>query len=200
MWVARGCQVRGEDGVLAAACCIYPCVPLLRPEYILAARDKMVQTGKSYCFPVLPFEAPIQRALRLGADGVEMFDPRQEKPDERRKQELQRRQGLKKEVGRPDKDQRDDTRASSQEEQSNKKSDKPGPALDVASTPQDRDAKSQEDRGVEPILAVHGGIHRHRARYRRRAKRNVREGDQNSGNPTKHQDGPKSELHRETLA
>jgi pseudaminic acid cytidylyltransferase len=69
------CLDAGLAGTDGAACCIYPCVPLLRPASIVAARRRMIERGALYCVPVLRFEAPIQRALRLVDGGLEMFDP-----------------------------------------------------------------------------------------------------------------------------
>ena len=67
------CQAQGWD--IGAVCCIYATAPLLQPESLRAALEKMTTTGKSFCFPVAAFEAPIQRALKLTDDGIEMFDP-----------------------------------------------------------------------------------------------------------------------------
>ena len=58
-----------------AACCIYATVPLLQATYLLQAFEKMREAGKHFCFPVATFPAPIQRALKLTPQGVEMFAP-----------------------------------------------------------------------------------------------------------------------------
>jgi pseudaminic acid cytidylyltransferase len=74
--IAHGVRWCDEEGwPLAAVCCIYATAPLLQPETLRTAFAKMAQTGKSFCFPVTAFEAPIQRALKLVGDGIEMFDP-----------------------------------------------------------------------------------------------------------------------------
>ena len=59
-----------------AVCCIYPGVPLLRASDLRAALDLLLAGGCDYAFPVLPFDSPIQRALRRGPQGqVQPFDP-----------------------------------------------------------------------------------------------------------------------------
>lgn len=56
-------------------CCIYPGVPLIRVGD-LASALALVREGAPYAFPVAAFPSPIQRALRLGADGtVRPFQP-----------------------------------------------------------------------------------------------------------------------------
>ena len=59
------------------ACCIYPCVPLLRTDDLAAALRLLEESGgRGYAFPVTPFSSAIQRALRRAADGrVEPFHP-----------------------------------------------------------------------------------------------------------------------------
>lgn len=50
-------------------CCIYPGVPLL-PADAIAQGLALLEAGHcAYVFPVLPFRAPIQRALRRESDG-----------------------------------------------------------------------------------------------------------------------------------
>lgn len=59
-----------------AVCCIYPGVPLLKASDLRLALDLLEAGGCDYAFPVLPFESPIQRALRRGPQGqVQPFDP-----------------------------------------------------------------------------------------------------------------------------
>jgi pseudaminic acid cytidylyltransferase len=58
--------------------CLYPASPLMRAGDVRDAHDMLVATGADYCFPVTTFPSPIQRALRIRADGrVEMFEPQQ---------------------------------------------------------------------------------------------------------------------------
>lgn len=71
-----GCRRLGWP--VKRACCIYPCVPLLDPADIGAARDLLQEgNGKGYVFPVAPFPSAILRALRREADGtITPFDTR----------------------------------------------------------------------------------------------------------------------------
>lgn len=58
-------------------CCLYPACPLLEADDLREALDLLRSTQSPYVFPVLPFPAPIQRALRRADDGrTEPFDPR----------------------------------------------------------------------------------------------------------------------------
>jgi pseudaminic acid cytidylyltransferase len=58
-------------------CCLYPACPLLEPGDLQQALQMLEATHAPYVFPVLPFPAPIQRALRRAEDGrTEPFDPR----------------------------------------------------------------------------------------------------------------------------
>lgn len=45
-------------------CCIYPGVPMIDPADLVAAREQLMATSAGYAFPVAPFPAAIQRALR----------------------------------------------------------------------------------------------------------------------------------------
>lgn len=57
-------------------CCIYPGCPLLEPGDLRAGLALLEEGSSAYAFPVLPFPAPIQRALRRRADGsTEPFQP-----------------------------------------------------------------------------------------------------------------------------
>lgn len=52
------------------ACCIYPGVPMIDPEDLVRAMAALeVAGGEGYVFPVAPFPAAIQRALRQCDDG-----------------------------------------------------------------------------------------------------------------------------------
>jgi pseudaminic acid cytidylyltransferase len=55
------------DGV--PVCCIYACVPFLAPADLVAGLALLETEVAPYAFPVTAFPSPIQRALRLGADG-----------------------------------------------------------------------------------------------------------------------------------
>ncbi len=72
----RQCQNGGWDP--HEVCCIYPGVPFIRASDLAAALQLLRQRdGSGYVFPVTPFPAAIQRALRRSSDGgVEPFDSR----------------------------------------------------------------------------------------------------------------------------
>ena len=68
--VAHALQALGDGGWHARqVCCIYPCVPLLRPRELVDALEMLERDGVPYVFPVVAFESPIQRALRRSSDG-----------------------------------------------------------------------------------------------------------------------------------
>ncbi len=69
-WLAKhGCSAE-------IACCIYATAPFLTPEDLRRGYDDLIRTGKTYAFSVTSFEFPIQRAVRITADGdVVPFDP-----------------------------------------------------------------------------------------------------------------------------
>jgi pseudaminic acid cytidylyltransferase len=69
-WLAEhGCNAE-------IACCIYATAPFLTPEDLRRGYDDLIRTGKTYAFSVTSFEFPIQRAVRITADGgVVPFDP-----------------------------------------------------------------------------------------------------------------------------
>ncbi len=59
------------------ACCIYACVPLLKPSDLVACHDQLAAAGGTgFAFPVAAFASPIQRALRRDPEGrAQPFDP-----------------------------------------------------------------------------------------------------------------------------
>lgn len=59
---------RGAEAELV--CCIYPAVPFLQIEDLRAGLELIERHRADYVFPVTPFPAAIQRALRLGEGGV----------------------------------------------------------------------------------------------------------------------------------
>jgi pseudaminic acid cytidylyltransferase len=58
-------------------CCLYPGVPMIDPADLTAARERLAATGASYAFPVAPFPAAIQRALRRDKEtgAAQPFNP-----------------------------------------------------------------------------------------------------------------------------
>ena len=70
-------QCRALGWPVELACCLYPAIPLVRPEdirealHLLETHDRL-----GYTFPVTPFPSAIQRALKRATDGrVEPFHP-----------------------------------------------------------------------------------------------------------------------------
>jgi len=69
------------------ACCIYATAPLLKPTYLREGLKLLENSEGSYSFSVVPFDAPIQRALRINPDNeIEMIWPENEN---RRSQDLE---------------------------------------------------------------------------------------------------------------
>lgn len=67
---------RDHEQLPTHVCCIYPTAPLLQSSSLSNAYELLVQSGKLFCFGAASFGHPIQRALRIGSDGVvSMFDP-----------------------------------------------------------------------------------------------------------------------------
>lgn len=60
----------GERGALPEhVCCLYATAPFVQPRYLREGFDRLVASGRSFAFSVTGFEFPIQRALRIDADG-----------------------------------------------------------------------------------------------------------------------------------
>jgi N-acylneuraminate cytidylyltransferase len=68
------CRSNGEQ--VEHACCIYATAPFLQPRYLREGFDKLTATGKAFAFSVTSFPFPIQRAIKIAADGsIEPFFP-----------------------------------------------------------------------------------------------------------------------------
>jgi pseudaminic acid cytidylyltransferase len=60
-------------------CCVYPCVPLLRPGDLSDALALLEGSDADFCFPVVAFPSAVQRALRRAPDGrMSPLDPAHE--------------------------------------------------------------------------------------------------------------------------
>lgn len=69
----KACLERGW--VFDRICCVYPCVPFLQSSDLGKALQNLVDHQASYCFPIAQYPSPIQRALRLSAQGkIESFN------------------------------------------------------------------------------------------------------------------------------
>jgi pseudaminic acid cytidylyltransferase len=56
-------------------CCIYPCAPLIQINKLKQAYELFIEKKYNTVFPVIRYSNPIQRALKLVDDKVEMFYP-----------------------------------------------------------------------------------------------------------------------------
>lgn len=56
-------------------CCIYPTAPFVTPEILQQALSIMTEKGFDSILPVMRFSFPIQRALKLDEDRIELFNP-----------------------------------------------------------------------------------------------------------------------------
>ncbi len=51
-------------------CCIYPCVPFLQVLDLVESFQLFTSSDAQFCFPVVEFTSPIQRALTMNAQGT----------------------------------------------------------------------------------------------------------------------------------
>jgi pseudaminic acid cytidylyltransferase len=66
---AAGCDVQ-------FLCCLYPTAPFVTPEFLREGLAKLEASHYSYCFSVTAYGFPIQRAVRITAEGaVEACEP-----------------------------------------------------------------------------------------------------------------------------
>ena len=72
-------EVLAEYGKLGKkfdyACCIYPTAPFVTAARLNEAREKILQTGADAAVTITKFSYPIQRALKISGERVEMFWP-----------------------------------------------------------------------------------------------------------------------------
>jgi pseudaminic acid cytidylyltransferase len=61
------CKELGWD--FETVCCIYPCVPFLRAIQLIDSLDLYNSSRASFCFPVIEYPSPIQRALTMDSHG-----------------------------------------------------------------------------------------------------------------------------------
>lgn len=60
---------------LEAVCCIYATAPLLKEKYLQDGYKKLINSKLNYVFSATTFAFPIQRAIKLNANAVEMLYP-----------------------------------------------------------------------------------------------------------------------------
>ncbi len=74
--IAHAIQATCEDiDSVEAVCCIYATAPFVQAKFLKEAYEKLVTCRSDYCFSATSFAFPIQRAIKLTNDGVEMFHP-----------------------------------------------------------------------------------------------------------------------------
>jgi pseudaminic acid cytidylyltransferase len=64
-----------RNHVYENVCCIYPCAPLIRKEFIFNAFEIMKLNNYDTVFPIVQYGNQIQRALKLKDNRIEMFYP-----------------------------------------------------------------------------------------------------------------------------
>jgi len=65
---------RGES--VEYVCCIYATAPFVQANFLRQGFEELIASGRSFSFSVTTFPFPIQRAIRIRADGaVEAFSP-----------------------------------------------------------------------------------------------------------------------------
>jgi N-acylneuraminate cytidylyltransferase len=66
----------GQGELVNQVCCLYATAPFITPEDLRRGLEVLMATGSDYAFSVTDYPFPIQRAIRLTAQGrVEMFHP-----------------------------------------------------------------------------------------------------------------------------
>jgi pseudaminic acid cytidylyltransferase len=69
-------ELEKSGKIVTAACCIYPCVPLLNEVDIRDSWQLLQKASSFYSFPIAEFPSAIQRALKRNLNGViEPFSP-----------------------------------------------------------------------------------------------------------------------------
>lgn len=67
-------MLQEQDSDYDLGCCIYPTAPFVKSHLLNEGLKKLIDENFDTVFPVLPFEAPIQRALRINAhDRIELI-------------------------------------------------------------------------------------------------------------------------------
>jgi pseudaminic acid cytidylyltransferase len=62
--------------IVEYVCCIYPCVPFLQVDDLIAALDLAKARKADFVYPVTEYSHPIQRAMRILSNGkMELFKP-----------------------------------------------------------------------------------------------------------------------------
>lgn len=67
--------LKRRGGVFDAGCCVYPVTPLLRPERLIEAMDRLKNTDADFVLAALRYPHPVQRAFSLCKDRVDLIMP-----------------------------------------------------------------------------------------------------------------------------
>ena len=59
-------------------CCLYPTAPFVTAKSLNEGYQKLITNNKTTVFPVVPFSYPIQRALKIVNDNIELYQPEHE--------------------------------------------------------------------------------------------------------------------------
>jgi len=62
-------EYRKKGRVFDEFCCVFPCVPLLNGGILKQAYDRFKKTDADILMPVVRFSFPVQRALKIDAEG-----------------------------------------------------------------------------------------------------------------------------------
>lgn len=69
-------EMRRQGFVATDVCCLYATAPFTQGADIHRAYQEFLASGAQYLFPMMPFPAPIERAMRRASDGrISMISP-----------------------------------------------------------------------------------------------------------------------------
>lgn len=63
------CECEKIGWEISLVCCIYPCVPLIQVDDLVAGLEQLEHSDLPYIFPVTEYPSPIQRSFRRNTDG-----------------------------------------------------------------------------------------------------------------------------------
>ena len=64
---------RKENIEFDNACCLYPCAPFVNSEKLEEAYEEFKKNKRDVVFPVIPYSFPIQRAITMRSNKIEMI-------------------------------------------------------------------------------------------------------------------------------
>jgi pseudaminic acid cytidylyltransferase len=68
-------ELKNQKKIFDNVCCIYPCAPFIKTEYLIKAFSLLLENSFDTVFPVIPYSSKIQRALRIENNKVGMVYP-----------------------------------------------------------------------------------------------------------------------------